>query len=469
MTTTLEALQKLASFAKRRLPMPEGAVETRRAVERLGGALGDVPREPPEDELERLRARLLELFTSGRGDEARPRELRRACWLLWSEGTPPGDAIPGLLEAILREAANSRRMLRTLIHCWLLARDAGRESHRRAGSELARLVAASDDPRFDRVRTAAAEIELFDAPRAANKLAHALLTGPLGIDELLSRCGLHEPASAASGMLERTLEAALRTWPNLARRRDAGAILERLLEFSLHERRLRFWENRGALASGLIAPWLLDAPPPPDELRSRVQRFLLDHLGDPRVKPAKWLGTDPRAVALFKSWLARASLRAFFDIIRDFALDRQWRYRERFWRACLERGAIQDVWLALASHVGAAARSVADLRGAYGELVDGVQSTQAVMLMRIGDFVLCEWSHDGRLRAWPTSWSNAPKLGRTSYSASELRSNSLPFPGGGILDGLAHIGAENGVWQEKAAAFLRERAGIDLARHEYRP
>ncbi len=183
----------------------------------------------------------------------------------------------------------------------------------------------------------------------------------------------------------------------------------------------------------------------------------------------RWAQVDRRAVELFKSWLARASLNAFFAIIRDYALDRQWRYRERFWKACLDKGVISDVWLALADEVSSAARTIRDLRGAYGTLSGGVDSRHAVILMRMGPLVLCEWSHNGKLRAWPADWRHAPQLGRSEYTGVELRTDSLVFPGGSAEDGLRHAGSETGRWQERAAKLLRERAGVVLEPRDYLP
>lgn len=109
-------------------------------------------------------------------------------------------------------------------------------------------------------------------------------------------------------------------------------------------------------------------------------------------------------------------------------LDHQWRYGEHFWKACLDRGVISDVWLALADEVSSAARTIRDLRCAYGTLSGGVDSRHAVILMRVGPLVLCEWSHNGKLRAWPTDWRHEPQLGRRDYTGYELRTDGLVFP-----------------------------------------
>lgn len=469
MTTLREAHELLETLAER-LPRwaPEGAVHTRKALEALGEPRPDTPRPPSELELERLRRELAELFASGRGHEAGQRRLRRAPWILWN-GTPRGEAIPGLVDAVLEQAREHRRTLRNLATCWLLHFDPASARHAAVGRFLAERVAASDDPRLAWARIAQGEIGLFDQRSGPNRLGHALLTASTPLDELLARWGFAEPLRAASTYLRHAGLAALREWASCSTREDALRLLERLCALWTQEGRLRFEAERAAFAEGLLRPWLDDRSPS-EEVRGRVQRALLDRLGDPRLPGGvgRWAQVDPKAVALLKSWLARASLEAFFAIIREYALDHQWRYRERFWKALLEKGAIADVWLALAHEVADAARLVRDLRGAYGELAGGVDAKHAVILMRIEPLVLCEWSHNGKLRAWPADWRHAPQLGRRSYTGHALRTKSLVFPRGSE-DGLRHAGSESGRWQERAAALLLERAGVRLEPRDYMP
>jgi hypothetical protein len=448
---------------------PPEARHTRAALEKLAGLEDLPPRPPPENLLELLRRDLAQLFGAGRGHEATRRQLRLAPWILWN-GEPRGETITGLLEAVLAQAREHRGTLRTLLTSWLLHFDPESPNHARVGRFLAERIAASDEPRFGWARIAQADVSLFDAKSGPNRLGHALVTGAPPIDELLARYGFTDPIRATSAYLCQASLAALREWPSVSMRKDAAELLDRLLALWTREGRIRFESERASFARGLLRPWI-DGPAPSEEIRMRVQRALLDRLGDPRVPggAGRWAQVDPQAVALFKSWLARASLEAFFAIIRQFALDHQWRYRERFWKACLARGAIADVWLALAHEVADAARVVQDLRGAYGELSGGVEATHAVILMRIGPLVLCEWSHNGKLRAWPVDWRHAPRLGLRAYTGYELKTDSLVFPGGSREDGLRHAGSESGRWQERAAALLRERAGVALEPRDYMP
>lgn len=469
MTSALEALKALAVFAKRPRPLQDGAVETRRAVERLKAPQDDKPRPPPEDELEQLYQRLRHLFEAGRGGEATRRDIARAPWILWTDrGEPRAASIPGLVEAVLEQAGARRRTLRSLAHCWVLTLDPESRSHGQVGQELDRLVRASDDPRLVWAKRAAQDLDLSDPARASNRLANRLLTGSEPVASVLAHYGFANPQRAVSGFLRATLAAALKAWTQLAGWRNADSILERLLAFACLDGKLRFPHQRGRLATLLLAPWFA-ASPPAEKVRAQVQRFLLDHLGDPRVRPQAWIGVEPEALQLFKSWLARASLQAFFAIIREHALDRQWRYRERFWKACLEKGAIADVWLALGYEVASEARLINDLRGAYGILFGSSDPKHAVMLMRIRPLVLCEWSHNGKLRAWPADWPQAPKLGSDRYEARTLKTTSLVFPNAGQQDGLRHAGSETGRWQERAAKMLRERCGLDLRPEDYMP
>jgi hypothetical protein len=68
-------------------------------------------------------------------------------------------------------------------------------------------------------------------------------------------------------------------------------------------------------------------------------------LGNPQIRG--W-GNAEEEARLIRRWLASASLKVFFQLISDHALDHQWRYREAFWSACLAKGLISDACLTLA-------------------------------------------------------------------------------------------------------------------------
>jgi len=288
--TTLRKARDILEALAGRLPKmaPPEARHTRAALERLAGLEDSPPRPPPENLLEVLRRDLAQLFGAGRGHEATRRQLRLAPWILWS-GEPRGETITGLLEAVLAQAGEHRGTLRTLLTSWLLHFDPESPSQARVGRFLADRIAASDEPRFGWARIAQAEVSLFDAKSGPNRLGHAFLTGGPPVDELLARYGFSDPMRATSAYLCHASLAALREWPNVATRKDAAVLLERLLALWTREGRLRFEHERAAFARGLLRPWI-DGPPPSEEIRTRVQRALLDRLGDPRVPGARAVG-----------------------------------------------------------------------------------------------------------------------------------------------------------------------------------
>ena len=118
------------------------------------------------------------------------------------------------------------------------------------------------------------------------------------------------------------------------------------------------------------------------DLQRDVTEFLVAQIGNPQIRPGRWAGAEKES-ALIRRWLARASLKVFFDLIADHALDQHWKYREAFWSACLLKGAIDDAWLALGANVHASARARQDLGSAFGRLEGaGASGDQSVLLLR---------------------------------------------------------------------------------------
>jgi len=479
-TQTRAALERLA-FTVRAV---QGKVKlpaipaTAWALQQLSAPEGP-PAEPDGDVLLHLHRRFVAHAKAARSfDDVPTRDMRTAVWLLWRPKEPLA-ALPGLFEAFLERARTKRSLLRTMVEAWLQAFAGGVALIREAGLALRNLLPGHQDPRVAFWRRADVRFNLFDAEAGPATVARRLLEDKEEIAVLLAATGLDHPIRGISGYARAVQMEVLALAPTRLTRPSALRTIERLSAFLAPAGQLRFPEPEpaGAMARALLAPWLAASRPPNEEVRAAVQDFLLKHLRDPRLHPQLWRRAGEEVVGLIRRWLVKVSLETFFELIRKHALDRHWTYREAFWSAYFRADVIQDAWLGLGEQVHREANAIRDLNGAFGRLEGyGVQSGQSILLLRLGDTVFCEWSHNGKLRAWPVSWDIAPKLGKPAYSRRELVKNGLTFPmnargTGGSVDGsgLRHAGSDSGSWQGSAALLISNRLRIHLTAHDWMP
>jgi hypothetical protein len=85
-------------------------------------------------------------------------------------------------------------------------------------------------------------------------------------------------------------------------------------------------------------------------------------------------------------------------------------------------------------------------------------------MLRMGNVLFCDWSHQGRLRAIPVNNKQAPKLYQSEYELFQLRfPTPLDFNQGQLDDpGLLHLGSELGQWQETAREFISKQLGVTI-------
>jgi hypothetical protein len=104
------------------------------------------------------------------------------------------------------------------------------------------------------------------------------------------------------------------------------------------------------------------------------------------------------------------------------------------------------------------ARKVFKEKRIFGEL-KGASSKQSVLLMRIGNLIIAEWSHSGKCRIWniddPTYSHTQPPLNiqNRSYHASELRAACNAEE--------SHFSSANWLWQSHVARHIKRMANIN--------
>jgi hypothetical protein len=472
---SLRAATQLLSRVADKLPEVSASAK---AVEILGAAEA-APGQPSEAVLDAIAARLVAAFERPGSLMPTRSDLRDAPWLLWANKRPLAN-LPGLLDAIWTQATRSNVTQRNLIEAWLQSFSLDGLRIAEGGEGIRNLLALNPNARFDFWRNVDRRVELFAARAGPGRLARWLLQGPESVPDVLRAAGFDDPLRAAGGYMRSVQREALALIANALRGQSSREALTRLTSFLAPESALRFSEPQscGEIADGLLAPWLDNSWTPIDSARDSVRKFLLRYIGDPRVRPANWRMARKDTTSLMRRWLTRASLKAFFDLISDHVLDSQWRYREAFWSACVDKEPATEAWLALGSQVHASARAVRELNGAYARLEGaGILGSHAVLLLRMGNIVFCEWSHNGKLRAWPEDWKSAPRLYLPSYARDALMGPGLPFPPNrafgsrGTKDGsgLRHIGPDRNYWQGSAAELLSRRTGIRLSASDWKP
>ncbi len=220
-------------------------------------------------------------------------------------------------------------------------------------------------------------------------------------------------------------------------------------------------ELRAQLANALLLPWV-DKDPDAGSKR-KISDVCVAKLGDPRFEGFAWAKVDPNAKAVLLRWLTGRTLDIFFDVLRHTA-DTIWSFRQEFWAVYYKNGYISEAWAVLGPD---AHRYVnRNYRGAdlsYAHLYGKYDEGQSVLMMRMGDLLFCEWSHNGKLRVAEISRRGIPKLYARSYDASELQFKSLPFRSNtGVVhdEGLPHLHSETRWWQSTASQFIRNKLGI---------
>jgi hypothetical protein len=440
---------------------------TARMLRLLGAA--EITPAPPTDFLEEVRRNLVAASRSG---QFSPRDLRYAPWLLWN-GNPLAASLPNLLPMLLEKASRPGRTLHRLIEAYLRDFEPNAPGINQVAATIRKQL-GKDGPRLDTWRAAQNEVHLFDPSNGPAALAARLLDGDRVPDALLERYKLTDPLLATGRYLLAVEDAVRVRVPELLRRSGTSG-LERALQILAPAGQPRFDAQVARTSRALLQAWLDGGSAPAPDLQGRVRQCLLNWLGDPRMRLQKWAAVSEPETKLMRRWLARASLDLFFELIDDHVPQSQWEYRKSFWLTYLAKGAISDAWLALGSQVHNSARAIAELGEAYGRLRG--ERKQCALLLRIGSLVLVEFTHDGKLRAWPADPRIAPTLGQTQYSTTELKRECLEFPPnpqtgrGGTSNGqgLSHFRGAQSYWQKSAAELIRRHTGIRLTPFEWQP
>lgn len=429
---------------------------------------------PPE--METIGRRLRGAYERAKGDGYQSlgvSDLRKLPYAYWLPPEPPlheihwplvqrywSEALPGAIGSGPRRA---KRWLQPLFFAYCENFAPKDDWFLDFAGRLAWHVYRSEGEVAKRMQGLQREVSFFQPTKVAEQLASALITQSMRLDQamesrLLWPKFVDTPLGSAVLAAALQLEAdKLRDWPTVARLLDWVGRLDAPVSKTPH---------RVPFANALLMPWAGHRAL--DTVKARMVEFFVKVYGDPRMTGNRhygWRGVSPQALSVILTWLAGDTLRGFMRLLEQTA-DDIWRFRQKFWMAYYNAGHIQEAWLALGSQAaGIARRMQANAQGlGYGRLESGSAPNQSVLLLKIGQLVFTEWSHNGSLRAYQDDDSTAPKLYEESYHGTELRdATSLDFHGGMNQNPeLRHMNSIGGTWQRKARDFIRMHTGIHL-------
>ncbi|MDG2515861.1 EH signature domain-containing protein [Sphingobium yanoikuyae] len=458
---TLQSLKGLSSLAldlHKHVPVQS---EMRAAARKIAD-LFEMPMRPGEEELLLAFQAFTAWFAGGR-------EPARDDWMLapWIclQGTPRlldwELFATGLNQRLTAE--RQPRLLKAIVHSYLRDWEPEETATTNAGRIIERELLRHDAAWAVRWRERAHTVALFNAEGLPSRLVNAaldregdvrLLLRDLGFTtELLAQSGVHAPLAR---------ELAVRLSQELSTdTRLAGSTVGNILGFLRTGTTLRFPEERVELAELLLAPFATKDLAN-GEAKVALVSFFDELYGDPRSHPKSWADISHDARRTITRWLARKALELFFDILSATA-DPIWRWRKAFWLALERRGVIDDAWPIfgrqaadwLADHPEQRRRVAAHAR------LIGAERKQSVMLMRIGSYIVAEWSHAGSVRVWAHDDVRAPSIGELDYYADEVRADCLYDQ--------RHDGTASYAWQSELSDWLATRIGVRIGVNEMRP
>lgn len=400
------------------------------------------------------------------------RQLRQAPWCLWR--TTPAIAsdahrLGDLLAAI--EESSSSRPFRTLASAWLVEFDENLPHFDAVSDFLGQLA----DKWPSGFQDAHRQYRLFDKDQGPQLLAEEICLTREPVISLLEKLGLRG-LTINGGFARAVTGSALKQLAS-GSQPDHLERLQIVKTLSTTDgKRLMFEALKPDVAASVLQPCLKEMQLH-DEIKKPILDFMLGVFGDPRLRRDSWINVDPQLKDLVVRWLSRASLRQFLDVVDNTAETRMWRYRRAFWEAVFNtyeaRGMLVEAWVAFGQDGINLAKRYSLASTSFGELVaDGkqVEGGHSVLLMKIADVTIADWSHNGRCNVWLGSQGNhSPDLYRPRYGSDEVR--IVTDPGNQHAQdwvSWTHGGSENYTWQNEIARVLAGRLRHRVPQSSYR-
>jgi hypothetical protein len=307
------------------------------------------------------------------------------------------------------------------------------------------------------IKILSTELSLFKTNNGPRLVANSILKTKIGLSGWIAKfelwSGFIETPFSKFSFIE------LLNFPDAERRQTDYIRL--VFDWGIgHRSQLRFPDVKAKFAEALLLPWR--GGEPPNDLKNEIISVLMTTIGDPRITSQKWYGISVEAKQVFINWINGRTLDAFFRVLQQTA-DEIWQYRQKFWQTYFRKGFIEEVWIALGEDAHFYLKRNSSSKDLLCAELTGVSANQSILLIKIGNIIFCEWSHNGRLRAQRINSPLAPELYKKTYHGPDLRFESLDFNNGQNEDsGLVHFSSESSGWQRRARDFITQNVGVNV-------
>lgn len=422
-------------------------------------------RSPENSTLDDLYKKYIAALSTSNWQIIGKKEWRLLPWLLWDTDKPlihEKILVDKYLEVIDR--STSTRPLKTLIYVYLRSYPLSIND----GGTISRFIINKLNYHtkgvLDEWRIRQQRYSIISGLHDNNTITSYIINNNNSVNNSLDSLGLSSEL-ALIGMSKEIYKDVLKYLLNSDPYSINQRLLKRIIEWSLLSNRLRFPDLRTLLINSLLQPWVdID---PNDEIKDLLLEFLLESIGDPRIDIGKWQGVNDSSQIVIRKWLVKETLEDFFKILDKTAVDSHWRYRKQFWISYYNKDAINDAWIALGPEALHYAINAFGNRFNAAILDGNIQANHSVLLLKIGDLIIAEWSHNGRCRAWFAYDDQSPKLNQRKYFAYQLREHSNQIVEDYQQPGIPHLSSETGGWQGRLATYINNYTGVYVSHGEY--
>ena len=174
------------------------------------------------------------------------------------------------------------------------------------------------------------------------------------------------------------------------------------------------------------------------ESSQMVRKIIQNSYLDPRFHRYEWpsvsevLGgqkTRDLCMEQVKKWQVFQSIVLFFQIIEDVVerddASHHFPIRREFWIRYFNQGAVTDAWVVLGKKASSRVRKlIATGDPEYKMLswadLEGANHDQSVLMMKVGNLTIIEWSHSGACRIWRNEDVQAPVMNKKNYHREDF-------------------------------------------------